>query len=122
MTRKPRRCFGVPFFIALRAGAAVLAAVLFSSQSSYAGELDSERDEDAGLAFVGSAREVGTLKPIPGVQIKAEIGSPTVEIVPADPDSGPEIAELLSRFGEPARNGRDGVSVQLPRGRCSQTR
>jgi ABC-2 type transport system ATP-binding protein len=49
-------------------------------------------------------------------RLKAEIGSPTVEIVPADPDTGPQIAERLSRFGEPARNGRDGVSVQLPRG------
>jgi ABC-2 type transport system ATP-binding protein len=49
-------------------------------------------------------------------RLKAEIGSPTVEIVPADPASGPQIAELLSRFGEPARNARDGVSVQLPRG------
>jgi ABC-2 type transport system ATP-binding protein len=49
-------------------------------------------------------------------RLKAEIGSPTVEIVPADPESGPQIAELLSGFGEPARNGRDGVSVQLPRG------
>jgi hypothetical protein len=75
VTRKPRRCFGVPFPITLGAGAVVLAAVLFSSRPSYAGELDSERDEDVGLAFVGSAREVGTLKPIPGVQIKAEVGS-----------------------------------------------
>src|SRR5665213_2178600 len=38
-------------------------------------------------------------------RLKAEIGSPTVEISPADPDSGPRIAELLSRFGEPARIG-----------------
>jgi ABC-2 type transport system ATP-binding protein len=48
--------------------------------------------------------------------LKAEIGSPTVEISPADPDSGPRMAELLSGFGEPARVGRDSISVQLPRG------
>jgi hypothetical protein len=75
VTRKPRRCFGVPFPITLCAGAAVLAALLFSSRPSYAGELDSERDEDVGLAFVGSARETGTLAPIPDVQVKAEMGS-----------------------------------------------
>jgi len=26
------------------------------------------------MAFVGSARETGTLKPVPGVQIRAEVG------------------------------------------------
>jgi hypothetical protein len=61
--------------IAPLGGAAVFAAVLFSVQSSYAGELDSERDEDATLAFVGSTREVGTLTPIPGVLVKAELGN-----------------------------------------------
>jgi ABC-2 type transport system ATP-binding protein len=49
-------------------------------------------------------------------RLKAQIGSPTVEISPADPDSAPRIAELLSRFGEPARMGRDAISVQLPDG------
>ena len=49
-------------------------------------------------------------------RLKAEIGSPTVEIVPADPDSGPRVLELLAGFGEPARNGREAISVQLPRG------
>ena len=48
---------------------------MFSCQPSHSGELDSERDEDVDLAFVGSARETGTLKPIPGVQIKAELGN-----------------------------------------------
>ena len=51
-----------------------LAAAVFCSHPSYAGELDSERDEDVDLAFVGSARETGTLKPIAGVQIRAEAG------------------------------------------------
>jgi hypothetical protein len=44
-------------------------------QPSRSGELDSERDEDVDLAFVGSARETGTLKPIPGVTIRAEYGN-----------------------------------------------
>ena len=49
--------------------------MLLSLRPAYAGELDSERDEDVALAFVGSARETGTLSPIPDVQIKAETGS-----------------------------------------------
>lgn len=56
-------------------GAAALAATVFPCRSSYSGQLDSERDEDVGLAFVGSARETGTLAPISGVQIKAEVGN-----------------------------------------------
>ena len=56
------------------AGFAAFAAIVFSCQPSHSGELDSERDEDVDLAFVGSARETGTLKPIPGVQIRAEVG------------------------------------------------
>ena len=54
------------------AGFAAFATVILSCQPSRSGELDSERDEDVDLAFVGSARETGTLKPIPGVQIRAE--------------------------------------------------
>jgi hypothetical protein len=72
-TEPRRRFIGLSAIISL-AGFAALAAVTFASQSSRAGELDSERDEDVDLAFVGSARETGTLKPIPGVQIKAELG------------------------------------------------
>jgi ABC-2 type transport system ATP-binding protein len=49
-------------------------------------------------------------------QLKAEIGSPTVEVAPADPESGERLAELLSRFGELHRNGRGSVTVQLPGG------
>ena len=57
------------------AGAAAFTAVLLSFRPSYSGELDSERDEDVGLAFVGSARATGTLAPIPDVQVKAETGN-----------------------------------------------
>jgi hypothetical protein len=64
-----------PFSLSLLSAAVVFAAVLFSFRPSYSGELDSERDEEVGLAFVGSARETGTLAPIPDVQVKAEMGS-----------------------------------------------
>jgi ABC-2 type transport system ATP-binding protein len=49
-------------------------------------------------------------------QLKAEIGSPSVEVVPADPDAGERLAELLARFGTPKSNGRGSVTVQLPGG------
>jgi ABC-2 type transport system ATP-binding protein len=49
-------------------------------------------------------------------QLKAEIGSPSVEVSPLDPDSGDTLAELLSRFGSLRRNGRGSVTVQLPGG------
>jgi ABC-2 type transport system ATP-binding protein len=49
-------------------------------------------------------------------QLKAQIGSPTVEVVPADPETGDRLAELLSSFGEMRRNGRGSVTVQLPGG------
>jgi hypothetical protein len=64
-----------PSVITSATGLMVVASVAISCWPSYAGELDSERDEDVGLAFVGSARETGTLTPIPGVLIKAELGS-----------------------------------------------
>jgi ABC-2 type transport system ATP-binding protein len=49
-------------------------------------------------------------------QLKAEIGSPSVEVAPVDPDASAELAELLSRFGEPKRGARGSVTVQLPGG------
>jgi hypothetical protein len=60
--------------LSLTAGVAAFAAAALWPFQSHAGELDSERDEDVDLAFVGSARETGTLKPIPDVQIRAELG------------------------------------------------
>jgi len=58
--------------VTLLAGFLVSATAVLWSSPSHAGELDSERDEDVDLAFVGSARETGTLKPVPGVQVRAE--------------------------------------------------
>ena len=49
-------------------------------------------------------------------QLKAEIGSPSVEVTPVDAGAGDHLAELLDRFGELHRNGRGSVTVQLPGG------
>ncbi len=49
-------------------------------------------------------------------QLKAEIGSPSVEVAPADPQAGDALAELLAGFGALGRNGRGSVTVQLPGG------
>ena len=74
MPTSQRRRFIAQSVICLLAGVAAFAAAALWSHPARAGELDSERDEDIDLAFVGSARETGTLKPIPGVQIRAEAG------------------------------------------------
>jgi hypothetical protein len=53
-----------------------LAAIAASSVTSGAGESLSERDElESGPFFFGTAREVGTLKPMQNVQIKAQLGT-----------------------------------------------
>jgi ABC-2 type transport system ATP-binding protein len=44
--------------------------------------------------------------------LKAEVGRPTVEAIPADPSERERAVEILGRFGEPARSQR-GVAVQL---------
>ena len=49
-------------------------------------------------------------------QLKAEIGSPSVEVTPVDSDAGGRLAQLLSSFGAPQQNGRGSVTVQLPGG------
>ncbi len=49
-------------------------------------------------------------------RLKAEIGSPSVEVTPCDPDAADRLAELLSGFEEMRRNGRGSVTVQLPGG------
>ena len=49
-------------------------------------------------------------------QLKAEIGSPSVEVVPADPCDADAFAEHLAGFGTLGRNGRGTVTVQLPGG------
>jgi ABC-2 type transport system ATP-binding protein len=49
-------------------------------------------------------------------QLKAEIGSPSVEIEPADQGECEEFMSQLQRFGTLARNGRGAVTVQVPDG------
>jgi ABC-2 type transport system ATP-binding protein len=49
-------------------------------------------------------------------KLKAEIGSPSVEVSPWDPSAGDRLAELLASFGEMRRDGRGSVTVQLPGG------
>ena len=49
-------------------------------------------------------------------RLKAEIGNPTVEVVPADPATADAFAEQLAQFGPPVRAGRDSIGVQLPQG------
>jgi hypothetical protein len=52
-----------------------LAVTMLSSQKSWAGEAVSERDElDNGPSFFGVAREVGSLRSMQKVQVRAEIG------------------------------------------------
>ncbi len=48
--------------------------------------------------------------------LKAEIGSPSVEVTPVEADASDRLAELLSSFGAPKRNGHAAVTVQLPGG------
>ncbi len=47
--------------------------------------------------------------------LKAEIGRPTVEVVPADPEQRVRLAEILGRFGELVQISPDSVAV-----RCDQ--
>jgi ABC-2 type transport system ATP-binding protein len=50
-------------------------------------------------------------------ELKAEIGRPTVEVMPADPDEEAHAAEILARFGEPVASVR-GVAVRLRSGQA----
>ena len=45
--------------------------------------------------------------------LKAEIGRPTVEVIPANPDQREAVAAALARFGEPGASGPKGVGVRL---------
>ena len=54
---------------------AAFAAIVLASAKSGAGEALSERDEEPGLSFFGEAKEVGSLRSIEHVQVKAELGT-----------------------------------------------
>jgi ABC-2 type transport system ATP-binding protein len=48
--------------------------------------------------------------------LKEEIGSPSVEVEPADPSECDSLMAQLERFGTLARDGRGAVTVQIPGG------
>ncbi len=49
-------------------------------------------------------------------RLKADIGGPSVEVTPAQPQDGDRLAELLQSFGEQRRDDDGRVTVQLPGG------
>jgi ABC-2 type transport system ATP-binding protein len=49
-------------------------------------------------------------------ELKASIGRPSVEAVPADPGERERLADVLSRFGEPAAAAPGAVAARLPEG------
>src|SRR5882724_7204902 len=49
---------------------------------------------------------------------KAEVGRPTVEAIPADPDDAVRLADMLARFGDPCGSTK-GVAVRLETGETS---
>ena len=49
-------------------------------------------------------------------ELKAEIGRPTVEAVPADPERRDRLADVLGRFGEPVGASPGGAAVRLAAG------
>jgi ABC-2 type transport system ATP-binding protein len=49
-------------------------------------------------------------------ELKAEIGRPTVEIVPADPELRDRVADILRRFGELVQVSPDSVAVRCAHG------
>jgi ABC-2 type transport system ATP-binding protein len=49
-------------------------------------------------------------------QLKAQIGRPTVEAIPADGATPEAIARILEQFGEPTGGSAKGVSVRLEHG------
>lgn len=106
VTRKPRRCrfVGRPS-IALAIGAVAFAAAAFSFRPAHSGELDSERDEEATLAFVGSTREVGTLAPVPGVLVQADLGNRRI-MVRSNPEG---VYKLIPSFGADVKG--DSVTI-----------
>ena len=48
-------------------------------------------------------------------ELKAEVGRPTVEAIPADPEEAARLAEILARFGDRCGSNK-GVAVRLERG------
>jgi ABC-2 type transport system ATP-binding protein len=45
--------------------------------------------------------------------LKAEIGRPTIQVIPADPEDRPTIGQVLDRFGSPVQGKPDCTAVRL---------
>jgi hypothetical protein len=64
------------------------AVTMFSSPKSLAGEAVSERDElDNGPSYFGEAKEVGSLRAMQNVQVKAEFGAQRISTYTNDEGS-----------------------------------
>ena len=48
-------------------------------------------------------------------ELKAQVGRPTVEAIPDDPEEAPHLAEILARFGDPCGSNK-GVAVRIRNG------
>ena len=48
-------------------------------------------------------------------ELKAQVGRPTLEAIPSDPEAAPRVADILGRFGDPCGSTR-GVAVRLRTG------
>jgi len=51
-------------------------------------------------------------------ELKAEVGRPTVEAIPADPEDAAQLSDMLARFGDPCGSTK-GVAVRLETGETS---
>jgi len=78
--------------------------------TQYLEEADALADR---IGIIDSGRIVAEGTP---AALKAEIGSPSAEVRPIDPEAADRVAEQLAVFGEVRRNGRGTVTVQLPGG------
>jgi hypothetical protein len=67
--------------------AACFAVSLLSLSASRAGEAVSELDEFNGPSFFGEAKEVGSLRPVQNVQVKAELGEQRISTYTNDEGS-----------------------------------
>jgi hypothetical protein len=71
-----------------RAILACFAVAVLSPSITHAGEAVSERDElDNGPSFFGEAKEVGSLRPMQNVQVRAEVGERRVSTYTNDEGS-----------------------------------
>src|ERR1700722_18259069 len=83
------------------------AVAVLSPSITHAGEAVSERDElDNGPSFFGEAKEVGSLRPMQNVQVRAEVGERRVSTYTND-----EGAFKIPGFGKETA----GDSGQIPR-------